>query len=285
MKYFILSSFLLVSTLSVAQNKTEKYIALFSDIAISEMNMYNIPASITLAQAILESGNGESYLAVSGNNHFGIKCHDKWEGQTITADDDEKGECFRKYKKVFESYRDHSLFLSERNRYKSLFLLNKYDYKGWAKGLKKAGYATNPKYHILLIDLIEKYNLDRFDNKQKNDRKFYFSHSYGLPYLTSIGGYYFNKKSLYSSEINTSFVFSEMNLGYHKKLLNNFFVGLNSGIIYIPINNEVLVPQLSLEINYKRKAILFRLGTQFPLSNLNYEFIPYIRFTYLIANQ
>ena len=153
MKYFILSSFLLVSILSVAQNKTEKYIALYSVIAISEMNMYNVPASITLAQAILESGNGESYLAISGNNHFGIKCNDNWGGQTIIADDDEKGECFRKYKKVFESYRDHSLFLFEGNRYKSLFLLNKYDYKGWAKGLKKAGYATNPKYHILLIDL------------------------------------------------------------------------------------------------------------------------------------
>ena len=155
-----------------AQNKTESYIQRYSSIAVEEMDRYNIPASITLAQGILESGNGESYLAVEGNNHFGIKCHDNWSGEIIIEDDDQKNECFRKYFKASDSYRDHSLFLTERDRYSFLFEYKKTNYKKWAKGLKKAGYATNPEYSKLLINLIERYNLSRFDQEGSGGRDF-----------------------------------------------------------------------------------------------------------------
>ena len=163
MKKFLLILFLFSSFWGFSQSKTENYISKYSSVAVDEMNRYNIPASITLAQGILESGNGESRLATEGNNHFGIKCHGNWSGKTIIEDDDEKGECFRKYDKVADSYRDHSLFLTERGRYSFLFEYKKSDNKKWAKGLKKAGYATNPIYLTLLIDLIERYELYTYD--------------------------------------------------------------------------------------------------------------------------
>lgn len=142
----------------------EQYIEMWKDVAIRNMVEYKIPASITLAQGILESGYGNSDLAREANNHFGIKCHD-WKGAKFFKDDDKKDECFRSYKDASESYRDHSLFLTSRSRYASLFELKQTDYKGWAKGLKKAGYATNPKYADLLIDLIEKNDLQKFDKE------------------------------------------------------------------------------------------------------------------------
>ena len=135
------------------------------------MNLYSIPASITLAQGILESGSGTSTLAMKANNHFGIKCHVHWEGPSIYHDDDEKNECFRKYQNVSESYRDHSLFLSERSRYAFLFELRKTDYKGWAKGLQKAGYATSKTYAKKLINLINEYDLSRYDQKKLNRKE------------------------------------------------------------------------------------------------------------------
>ena len=137
---------------------------------MDEMVQFGIPASITLAQGSLESGAGKGRLAVKANNHFGIKCHD-WNGKKIYHDDDEKQECFRKYDNPEYSYRDHSLFLADRKRYSFLFDLKKDDYKQWAKGLKKAGYATDPKYPQKLIDLIERYELYKYDNivlKKKN---------------------------------------------------------------------------------------------------------------------
>ena len=140
----------------------EQYIDKFSAEAINQMVEYKIPASITLAQGILESGNGNSELAKYGNNHFGIKCHN-WEGEEIYQDDDIKNECFRKYSSALESFKDHSIFLSTRSRYAFLFDLSLRDYKGWAKGLRKAGYATNPKYATIIISLIEKYNLNKYD--------------------------------------------------------------------------------------------------------------------------
>ena len=127
------------------------------------MRLYKIPASITLAQGLLESGFGQGRLAVEANNHFGIKCHSGWSGGRIYHDDDELGECFRVYADAAASYRDHSLFLVDRSRYAFLFDLGKKNYKAWAKGLKKAGYATDPKYPDKLIRLIERYALDRFD--------------------------------------------------------------------------------------------------------------------------
>jgi len=140
------------------------YIDTYSRIAKDEMLQYGIPASITLAQGILESGAGRGELTKKANNHFGIKCHG-WKGEKVYHDDDEKGECFRKYKDSKYSFRDHSLFLTQRSRYQNLFKLRKDDYKGWAKGLKKAGYATDPKYPQKLISIIEKNKLDRFDRE------------------------------------------------------------------------------------------------------------------------
>ena len=139
-----------------------RYIEQYSGIAVSERKRSGVPASITLAQGILESGNGMSELAVKANNHFGIKCHD-WNGRRMYFDDDRRGECFRKYRTVEESFRDHSDFLRFRDRYKFLFDFNVTDYESWAYGLKKAGYATDPAYPRKLIRLIEDYDLDRFD--------------------------------------------------------------------------------------------------------------------------
>lgn len=148
-----------------------EYIDQWKDEAVRQMFEYGIPASITLAQGILESGDGNSELARNANNHFGIKCHD-WKGQTYHIDDDRPDECFRKYRNAEDSYHDHSKFLSRRGRYSFLFELKITDYKGWAKGLKKAGYATNPKYANLLIELIEKHQLYQFDKaKKKPGRK------------------------------------------------------------------------------------------------------------------
>lgn len=141
----------------------EMYIDTFYMTAVREMNAYGIPASITIAQGILESGNGNSRLAVEANNHFGIKCHKGWEGPSIRHDDDALQECFRKYENADESYRDHSLFLTSRDRYASLFELRPTDYKAWARGLKKAGYATSPTYARRLIELIEDNHLYVFD--------------------------------------------------------------------------------------------------------------------------
>ncbi len=146
-------------------NSIEQYIETFSDIAKAEMVAYGIPASITLAQGILESGFGKSELVLKTNNHFGIKCHNGWDGAYAYHDDDEKGECFRKYNHPMYSFRDHSVFLSSRARYSSLFDLRRDNYKGWAKGLKAAGYATDPRYPQKLISFIERYDLNRFDRE------------------------------------------------------------------------------------------------------------------------
>ncbi len=150
-------------------NKTTlAYIKEYNDIAILEMISYKIPASITLAQGILESQSGKSRLSVRGNNHFGIKCHSSWKGKRLHHDDDARQECFRKYEHPFSSFRDHSLFLYGKDRYADLFKLRKKDYKGWAKGLKKAGYATDPKYPKKLIALIEDYELYKYDDFDNN---------------------------------------------------------------------------------------------------------------------
>lgn len=152
-------------------NVVEDYIDQFSDIAMQEMKQYGIPASITLAQGILESGAGQGTLSIRANNHFGIKCHSAWQGDYIHHDDDKDQECFRKYVDAKYSYRDHSLFLTTRGRYSFLFDLSKKDYKGWAKGLKKAGYATDPKYPNKLISIIERYQLHDFDKQALGSKR------------------------------------------------------------------------------------------------------------------
>lgn len=154
----------------ISQN-AKNYIKKYKQLAISEMHKYKIPASITLAQGILESGSGTSRLAVNANNHFGIKCHVDWTGLKVYHDDDEKQECFRHYNTVFESFRDHSVFLSERKRYAFLFELRKTDYKGWAKGLQKAGYATSKTYAKKIIQIIKNYNLSQYDKKNLSKKE------------------------------------------------------------------------------------------------------------------
>lgn len=162
---------LFLSSALFGQTDREAYIKKYKATAVKKMKEHGIPASITLAQGILESGSGKSSLAVKANNHFGIKCHKDWAGKTYIMDDDEKNECFRKYKSADQSFEDHSQFLTTRDRYAFLFEYKVTDYKKWARGLKKAGYATNPKYAQMLIKVIEDNNLDRFD-KVKNYRKF-----------------------------------------------------------------------------------------------------------------
>jgi len=157
-----------------AQAPSEKmtpsdYVNKFKDIAIKSMQENGIPASITLAQGMLESGNGNSPLARNANNHFGIKCHAGWQGKTYIQDDDTKNECFRKYKTVLDSYQDHAHFLRHRQRYSFLFDYDVTDYKAWAHGLKKAGYATNPRYPELLISIIERHELHKYDKMSSAD--------------------------------------------------------------------------------------------------------------------
>lgn len=146
-------------------NTTEEYIEMYKDAAMEEMRIFKIPSSITLAQGIIESSSGKSELTRKSNNHFGIKCHKGWKGDKVYHDDDKKGECFRVYKDPMTSFRDHSVFLTERERYSGLFKLKKEDYVRWAKGLSEAGYATDRRYPAKLIALIEKYQLDRFDKE------------------------------------------------------------------------------------------------------------------------
>lgn len=147
--------------------ETLSYIRKYAPIAVKEMHEYKIPASITLAQGILESGKGKSELALKSNNHFGIKCHSQWTGERVYHDDDEKGECFRKYVYPETSYNDHSLFLTERRRYAFLFGYNIKNYKKWAYGLRKAGYATDRQYPAKLIKIIKDYQLYEFDKVKK----------------------------------------------------------------------------------------------------------------------
>ena len=161
-----------VSAFSFAQRNTayQQYIEKYKEAAIDQMHRHHIPASITLAQALLESGAGRSYLATHANNHFGIKVGMGWKGDYVTRDDDRKGEHFRKYKNAEESYEDHSVFLQQ-PRYKRLFSLDPQDYKGWARGLKACGYATLPTYAERLITIIETYELNDYDEDRFGFRK------------------------------------------------------------------------------------------------------------------
>ena len=171
-KIAIIFLFSISSMTSWAQMKWNQtyqlYINQYKDLAIREMLQYRIPASITLAQAVFESGAGRSRLAMLGNNHFGIKCHD-WTGRTIAEDDDALGECFRAYDHPLQSFEDHSKFLVNSSRYRRLFSLSMQDYRGWAHGLKACGYATNPRYAHKLIELIELYKLYVYDSARSYD--------------------------------------------------------------------------------------------------------------------
>lgn len=158
-------SLVATSNVKTYAEEIQIYVDNFKEIAQNNMKVHGIPASITLAQGILESGAGKGKLAQSANNHFGIKCHTGWTGESVKHDDDAAQECFRKYEHPSESYRDHSLFLTSRTRYSNLFKLDKGDYESWAKGLKAAGYATDVKYPDKLIGLIERFELYKYDNE------------------------------------------------------------------------------------------------------------------------
>lgn len=174
MKKTILAAIaLLFIVAGTADTPQQTYIKKYSALAVEEMYRTGVPASITLAQGLLESGCGLSQLAVNGNNHFGIKCHNTWEGARVYHDDDRKGECFRKYDSPEESFRDHSDFLRYRDRYKFLFDLELADYQGWAHGLRKAGYATDPKYPEKLIRLIEEHALYMYDSQKPAAKTFH----------------------------------------------------------------------------------------------------------------
>lgn len=164
-------SFLLSFAVSYKSAETDAYINKYKDVAIQQMKQYRIPASITLAQGILESGSGRSDLSVKANNHFGIKCTSDYKGKTYYKKDNKLNDCFRVYSDAAESFRDHSLFLTTRKHYSPLFELKITDYKGWAKGLKKCGYATNPKYPDLLIEVIEQNNLHQYDSESYTDKQ------------------------------------------------------------------------------------------------------------------
>ena len=168
--FFTFHFSLFISQAQIKWNERyQQYIDQYKDIAIEEMHRWKIPASITLAQGLFESGAGQSELARKGNNHFGIKCNG-WEGRKVYHDDDARNECFRAYNSAFESYEDHSRFLANGQRYRSLFNLKTTDYKGWARGLKTAGYATNPQYADKLIEIIQLYKLYEFDTLKSADR-------------------------------------------------------------------------------------------------------------------
>lgn len=170
--FFLFFSFIFsIVTINAQLRKNQAYINYinkYKSLAIDQMHRYKIPASITLAQGLLESGAGQSRLAVKANNHFGIKCHN-WSGKRIYHDDDRKDDCFRSYNSAVESYEDHSKFLRSGSRYSSLFKLKITDYKGWARGLKKAGYATASNYASKLIQIIELYELDQYDKAKKQE--------------------------------------------------------------------------------------------------------------------
>lgn len=190
-KFIAAILFTIVSVHTIAQRTTvEEYVDQFKQTAMDEMRRSGVPAAITLAQGILESENGNSELVKKSNNHFGIKCKTSWAGDSVTHDDDATGECFRAYKNAADSYRDHSDFLRTSKRYAELFNLNQDDYAGWARGLKKAGYATNPRYPDLLIKYIEQYNLQQYSLAVLNN----------LP-LMDIGKINVNKDELIPAEI------------------------------------------------------------------------------------
>lgn len=178
---FVMVVALMTASLCICSQTTNRkytqYIEQYRDIAIEQMLKWKVPASITLAQGLLESAAGQSTLATQGNNHFGIKCHG-WTGRTIYRDDDRANECFRAYNSAYESYEDHSRFLATGQRYRSLFSLSITDYEGWARGLKAAGYATNPRYAQSLIEIIRNYHLDQYDRARSYDH-FIVEHSRG----------------------------------------------------------------------------------------------------------
>ena len=290
MKFTILP-FLIIPLACFSQNTAQDYINKYKDIAVEEMNLFKIPASITLSQGILESSNGNSLLAKQANNHFGIKCNNSWEGEQIYYDDDQKDECFRKYSTDEDSYRDHSLFLSNSTRYSALFNLPIRKYRLWARGLKKAGYATNPKYASLLIDIIRKYDLNKFDRLENDSKQFYFSNVYGFPYLYGFGFNFINEKFMCDIKLQSSFVFiNKSSVSCNYLLFNRIYFGTNIGLLYIKEDlNYNLGFQLcyikKLQANKRNKYVIISLGNDIVFNDINKvsenRLLPFISLSHL----
>lgn len=226
----------------------EEYISIYKDIAIREMREHKIPASITLAQGLLESGCGNSELARVAKNHFGIKCHKEWTGNTFTMDDDEKNECFRSYENAEESFVDHSLFLVGRNRYAALFDLEITDYEGWAKGLKAAGYATNPKYAQLLIARINQYDLTRFDREALNIKEEETTVSEPIPEPQLSENQFEDFGLLFNPDVKSAFEIVDMtDLGR--------FIYLNNGVKFIYAKEGETPKSLAKELGISMRQI------------------------------
>jgi len=228
----LLILFLILGHHLFSQNMSRsEYIERYKREAISQMKKYNIPASITLAQAILESADGNSELAKNSNNHFGIKCHSSWEGEKVYHDDDEEGECFRAYDNIEQSFEDHSKFLLK-ERYADLFKLNIEDYKSWARGLKKAGYATNPDYAKHLIRIIEDNDLSQIDKGQLTEKHIYAGFSIGWKDIISQSYVLIKEEKKYylSSRLSSSFEDVSLMIGGGYLLNSRVGFGLESGI-------------------------------------------------------
>ena len=284
--------FLFLATFGIsAQNRNpayEKYITRYSPIAVDHMREYRIPASITLAQGLLESGAGMSDLAIRSNNHFGIKCHRGWTGPKVFAPDDGPNDCFRKYRSVEDSYRDHSEFLSNGARYRSLFDLQITDYKGWARGLQTTGYATDRAYANKLIKLIEDYELYRFDDKnyRKNDSKSQSSElaehpewkhqpykTHGLVYVIAIEGDTFES-------IAKEFGFKTKDLLKYNEVPENFPLSEGDIVYFEKKKSKADKPYFEhvVQIGESMYSISqkygIRVSSLYKLNKKNYEYVP-----------
>lgn len=259
-KSFILFIILLFSMLTVAQNQNPSYLLYidqYHQIAERQQKEHGIPASIVLAQGLLESGAGKSELSRTSNNHFGIKCTD-WAGEKVYHDDDEKGECFRKYNQVLDSYEDHAQFLKTRPRYASLFQLKPTDYEGWAFGLKKAGYATDPSYAFKLISIIENYNLQKYDNGK------YFAENSKKENTTSPNGDYYGSMGTIEAfpshevlKINGVRFVKSLPGDTYKSIADEFNISEKR----IRLHNEIssaalLMPGMRVYVSYKKRKAL-----------------------------
>lgn len=224
----------------LAQHRNSKYVAYinkYKELAIEQMNDYRIPASITLAQGLLESGAGTSLLARKSNNHFGIKCGSNWRGRTVRHDDDRRNECFRAYKNPKDSYIDHSKFLISGARYAFLFKLDITDYRGWAKGLKKAGYATDPSYANRLITIIEDYELYKYDSSSKRLRKTKTVSQPHPVYLANGLAYVIARKGDSFETLSDEFGIRARNLAKYNDL-NKEYVLQSGDVIYLKSKNK-----------------------------------------------
>ena len=247
MKYILILIIISLNVFGQKKLTPEEYIEKYKDDAIKEMYLHKVPACITLAQGMLESGNGNGTLCKNANNHFGIKCHNEWSGETYTMDDGAKNECFRKYENALDSYSDHSMFLFSRSRYSSLFELKIIDYKGWCYGLKEAGYATDPKYPERLINLIEKYNLQNLNNTGEIPKQNFPPRDIIEPNLAIRQIYRFNHIQFIITKENDSFY----------KIAQDFKLELNDILSYNDLSKtDKLVFGQKIYIQKKRRKAL-----------------------------